>query len=258
MCDMFDREFSIEDFDNYDQIFIGKVISFEDIDNLYANYTYEIKENFKGDSSKFISIITGYACCVCGYNFENNQHYLVFANNGETNSCTLTTPLDFSIYDKLRNDTTKLEFQLNDYDKKILLNLKEIIDILEQVKHKNIKILRALKLHQNGFLKTIRLNGKINSKSHFKNGFLHGIAKYYYPNGYLKAVYHYKNGVKHGKAIEFEKIKDKNPVLIKHRGKYYQNKKQGIWKYKTIKGSYKNTSYYSKKSDKGTITYPKN
>jgi antitoxin component YwqK of YwqJK toxin-antitoxin module len=45
--------------------------------------------------------------------------------------------------------------------------------------------------------------GNILSEAEFKNGYLHGIAKSYYPNGKIKAISHYEKGIESGLSQGF-------------------------------------------------------
>ena len=77
-CFMSDDPLGIESFKAVDAIFIGKVIHVETIEYRYA-VRLQVVEAFKGVEPGEITVYTNLGSNACGYNFIEEETYLIFA-----------------------------------------------------------------------------------------------------------------------------------------------------------------------------------
>jgi hypothetical protein len=74
----------LEELNRSDAVFAGKVI---DIDKGFMDYTYkvtfEVQDSWKGIEAQEITLQTGQDSAMCGYPFEVNKTYLVYADQLE-------------------------------------------------------------------------------------------------------------------------------------------------------------------------------
>ncbi len=65
--------------ENFDAVFTGKVIQIDKLENF--NYAVIIQTNriFKGDLNETVIVNTSQSGFSCGYNFEKDEEYLVYA-----------------------------------------------------------------------------------------------------------------------------------------------------------------------------------
>ena len=79
-------------------VFSGKVTNIQQ-DRYTLNVTFEVDQQWKGDEAETIVIQTATSSATCGYPFEVNQTYLVYANQPQgsklrTDHCSRTTLLN--------------------------------------------------------------------------------------------------------------------------------------------------------------------
>jgi len=69
-------------------------------------------------------------------------------------------------------------------------------------------------------------NGQMAEKAFYKNGLLHGEAKWFSEDSTLIKVSHYKDDKLEGKTINYD-----GSGKVASEGEYVKNKKHGVWKY---------------------------
>lgn len=67
-----------EEFDRFDAVFLGKVLNIDSLGYGY-NIEFEVEKSWKGISEKEVVIGTGDGGGDCGYSFEKNEEYVVYA-----------------------------------------------------------------------------------------------------------------------------------------------------------------------------------
>ena len=93
-----------EAYEDADVVFSGEVINItEDESGYYHEVTFQIIDVWKGEDSEEITVLTETYSDACGYNFQINNEYLVYAYNYTwgiyTNICTRTNLLEYASED---------------------------------------------------------------------------------------------------------------------------------------------------------------
>lgn len=130
-CSCFAGE-SVEDkFNRSDSVFTGQVISIEESGDYY-DVTFEVGKMYKGNFTVDKIVKTHQSSATCGYNFELNENYLVYANKNEgelsTGLCSGTNVLNQS-----KTDIDFLEQQVSGETYGNFQNI-----IVEYDKHANV------------------------------------------------------------------------------------------------------------------------
>jgi hypothetical protein len=66
--------------DRADLIFIGRVREDLPYKDIHRHVLLEVRETFKGEKADVREVITGFSDADCGYDFQEGEVYLVFAN----------------------------------------------------------------------------------------------------------------------------------------------------------------------------------
>ena len=99
------RESTLEElFESADAVFIGEVLEIKLLKflGLFGDYgieaTIKVSKNFKGNTKEQVIVSTGLGGGDCGYKFNKNVRYLIYAHgSGEqlsANTCSGTIPLE--------------------------------------------------------------------------------------------------------------------------------------------------------------------
>lgn len=89
------------EYEQSNAVFSGKIVDLETTDDRYPSKvaTFDVHTVWKGISHDTVKITTGMGGADCGYPFEENEDYLVYAYGEEgielgASSCSQTKPLD--------------------------------------------------------------------------------------------------------------------------------------------------------------------
>ena len=107
-----------EAYEDADVVFLGEVINIElDESGYYYEVTFQIIDIWKGENSEEIIVSTEISSDTCGYNFQINNEYLVYAyiyaSGFYTNICTRTNLLEYATEDL--NYLNGLNFSTDNY-----------------------------------------------------------------------------------------------------------------------------------------------
>lgn len=84
----------------------------------------------------------------------------------------------------------------------------------------------------NGAKKIYYDDGTLKQTYHLVNGDFNGLREFYYPNGKLDISVQYKNDVEHGNYTRyFYEDEGEGKLLFKETGNYYNEEKDGLWKF---------------------------
>jgi len=113
-----------QEYNSSDLIFTGKALRFTSIDAHTHEYTFDVSSKWKGELGDQIEIRSESASAACGFTFENNKYYVVFAKEGpegyETSLCSSTGLLkDASTIISALNTKKKSAEKLVESDKKV-------------------------------------------------------------------------------------------------------------------------------------------
>ncbi|MFH1649809.1 MAG: hypothetical protein ABIA93_04630 [Candidatus Woesearchaeota archaeon] len=79
-----------QEYNASDLIFTGKALRFMSTDAQTHEYTFEVSAKWKGELGDQIKVRSKRASAACGYTFQNNQYYVVFAKEGPDGYVTTT------------------------------------------------------------------------------------------------------------------------------------------------------------------------
>lgn len=102
-----------EEFERFDAVFLGKVL---DIDSLGYGYNveFEVEQSWKGISEKRVVIGTGEGGGDCGYSFEKNEEYVVYAYHDAYDDYVYDDYDDSGLKTGICSRTAKLEYAQED------------------------------------------------------------------------------------------------------------------------------------------------
>lgn len=228
-------DFLISDYLLYDNIFYGNCIDITgDSANKINIYTFEIKDEYKGKSSKFLKVKSYHSTELCGSQFKINNNYLIFSVKGFTTLCYGNIAFD--------SDSINL-WGLNQKSSVLLsdsfqyLNGNEFMLLFNKTKQNKINVLKQLKETRNGIIYSYFTDGNINSFISVKHGKFNGPAIFYFQNRKIKFRGEFKNGKKHGHCEEYKyEYSDLHSKFqyIKEVGKYKLDNRIGAWKSEII------------------------
>ena len=94
----------LEELNKSDAVFVGKVIDIKS-SSTEKEITFERTRIWKGPESVQLTIATGTDSASCGYGFEKDKEYLVYASLSEgkyyTGLCSLTKPLFLAVQEDI-------------------------------------------------------------------------------------------------------------------------------------------------------------
>jgi len=164
------EEFTIEEYNRMDFIFIGTAISvsetpyYIDMPDPYIKITFTIDKVFKGDSSKrLVSIFTPFLSTLGHLDLKANQKWLIYSSK---------------------------------IDSKFVVTKNSSSILYDSIEKKDLDLLTEINNYRNCFYIGKYTNGKIAGKGRFENGKPVGLWKYYNNKGFLSYGGYYKNGVK--------------------------------------------------------------
>lgn len=163
-------EFTIEEYNRTDFIFIGNAIAVDeipyyiDMPDPYIKVTFAVQKVFKGDSTEgIVSIYTPLLATLCRLEVRTDQKWLIFASKAESKFVT-TKESSSILYDSINDN--------------------------------RLKVLSEISSLRNSYYIGKYSNGKTVGKGFFENGNPEGLWKYYDNNGFLSYGGYYKNGIK--------------------------------------------------------------
>ncbi|MCB0430555.1 MAG: hypothetical protein H6585_12840 [Flavobacteriales bacterium] len=162
-------EFTVEQFNDFDAIFIGKITAVEEVDKgFYLKISFQPSKVFKGSSAGPITVYTpSQKTHGCGIKALAGESWLVLAEPETDTPDRLTTSYCVGSSKKLTNNPV----------------IKEIEFLSEQ---------------RGGYFEWKYANGKVGGRGEMVEGKPNGDWEYYYPDGFLKSKGIYTNGLKEG------------------------------------------------------------
>lgn len=253
-------DFSLKEFCNNDEIFLGKCLGFEKdtVFNQLTNYFFEVLELYKGQNKKQIKLQSANYGGMCGMKFIPGNRYLLFAKNGKTSSCSSNFALDS---DSLNLWNSKIEFYVKLKDTMATFNGVEMMNMFHKANRMKMEVLRKIANTKNGIVNSYFINEELNSFVTIQNGKLNGAVEFYYQNRKLEFKGNIINGKKDGYCEEYRfSLKKDNTgyVYIKEWGEYQNDIRVEIWRYKAIDGKFQETIESignPDQSDEGEIKY---
>jgi len=95
----------LEELNKSDAVFVGKVIDIKS-SSMQREITFERTKIWKGPESVQLVVVTGTNSASCGYGFEEDKEYLVYASLSEgkyyTDLCSGTKPLFLAVQEDIK------------------------------------------------------------------------------------------------------------------------------------------------------------